>query len=120
MPYNVETGRFEEYCAELSEFIPGRMGVFQEVTIPKGVLVYSTKPGPPKPSGRTYKVKLHSFAPGMATHTYYCETVGVGKNPRVCWVGTGSYWHEVDVNDIPEIRAWAAAKYGSPPPTSDP
>ncbi len=24
--------------------------------------------------------------------------------PQVCWAGEGSYWHDVDINDVPEAQ----------------
>lgn len=81
----------------------------QTVTIRKGVMVQSTKPGRTKPAGRTYTVIVDHVLEGASDTRY--EQAGDLKiteiripkhNPQVRWVGTGGYWHSADINDIPE------------------
>jgi hypothetical protein len=84
--------------------LPIRRGQF--VTIRKGVtvkvlrLVDGAYRLVPKTAGRTYKVKVHHVINGGRTY-YSGEPVLV--NPSVCWAGSGGLWHEVDINDVPEI-----------------
>lgn len=43
----------------------------QEVTIPKGTMVKNLKTGETKPTGRTYKVKIHDAHPLIPAYLYY-------------------------------------------------
>lgn len=84
------------------------------VTIPKGTMVCSTKPGANKPASRTYTVKVFRMSTGASDTKHeviypedgskpFTKTVTVPfENPKVVWVGSGGYWHEADINDIPE------------------
>ncbi len=73
--------------------LPLRPGMI--VTIPKGTLVV-TRNQPPRPAGKTYKVKINHLMCGSSHVTV--------TNPRVVWAGTGGYWSEVDLNDVPEAQ----------------
>jgi hypothetical protein len=83
------------------------------VTVKKGTLVYHR--GQWKPAGRTYKVKIHHFSAiwvhSASRVTPYPETWpnisavdhGIGVLcPAVCFPGSGGYWSDVNLNDIPE------------------
>ena len=73
-----------------------------QVTIKKGVTIYTTMPGQKqKKAGRTYKIYVHHI--GMGSRPGGLAPNGVA--PRVVWPGEGGYWHEVDLNDIPEALA---------------
>jgi hypothetical protein len=76
------------------------------VTIKKGVKIRHR--GEIKTAGRTYKVVIHHILNGI-THAdgdrEYARRHGrtaTDQNPTVCFAGTGGYWSEVDINDIPE------------------
>jgi hypothetical protein len=92
-----EKRKFEGYC----ENLPIKKGM--EVTILKGTMVYSTGHDP-KPAGRTYKVKVHHTICGSNQYLGYHNEVIPPRNPRVCWAGSGNYWTEVDINDVPEAQ----------------
>jgi hypothetical protein len=74
------------------------------VTIPKGTMIRSTS-GVKKPAGRTYRITVHHVMNGA---NLYVEGNGFREDcqpimaPTVVWVGTGGYWTEADINDIPE------------------
>lgn len=81
------------------------------VTICKGVLVRTTRPsrrphggGHPyvrETAGRTYKIVVDHVLNGTSGE-------GVASiNPSVRWPGSGGYWCEVDINDIPEAQKLA-------------
>lgn len=87
-----------------TEDLPIRPG--QIVTIPKGAMVRCMN-GVTKPAGRTYKVRVHHIMNG--TNLYiegsgFREEVRQITTPTVVWPGTGGYWTEVDINDIPEAQ----------------
>lgn len=83
----------------------------QMVTIKKGTMI-KTVGRPAKPAGKTYKITIHHFLPGITrpeTKIDYdvkppkANRVLVHEsNPMVVWPGPGGYWSEVDINDIPE------------------
>lgn len=82
----------------------------QTVTIPKGTTLQSTHPQMrTKVAGRTYKIVVDHVLPGITFTEFHCnrrleETSGPKKNPSVRWAGTGGYWFEVDINDVPEVN----------------
>jgi hypothetical protein len=84
--------KFEGYIPDHE--LPIKRG--DTVTIPKGTLVKNVRTGVTI-AGRTYKVKVDHFISGM-THDQ------VKIPPKVCWAGSGGYWSEVDINDIPEAN----------------
>lgn len=73
------------------------------VTIRKGTVIHTTDAKHrTKVATRTYKVKIDHILPGVMRHiNYHQETVDF-QNPTVRWVGTGGFWYEVDINDVPE------------------
>ncbi len=80
------------------------------VTILKGTTIRTTMPRPEdkvKVAGRTYKVEVHHILNGMNKpegHKDHNRAYPV-RPPSVRWPGTGGYWFEVDINDIPEAAA---------------
>ena len=94
--------KFIGYCEKL----PIMSG--DKVTIKKRVIVRSR--GENKPAGRTFTVQVHHVLNGYkpdAAEIAYQERHGntaVGWNPKVVWPGSGGYWCEVDMNDIPEAQ----------------
>jgi len=98
-----DTMKFVGYVVKL----PIQSG--DEITIRKGALVWSR--GEVKPAGRTFKVKVHHVLNGYgydAAEQAYQERHGrepaKAVNPKVVWAGSGGYWCEVDMNDIPEAQ----------------
>lgn len=87
------------YCGYVEkQDLPIRPGM--TVVIPKGVQVRSTGPGGTKLSGTSRRVKVHHVANGSVAHrTYHGEFVRP-VNPSVVWAGSGSYWHEADINSV--------------------
>lgn len=94
--------KFEGYVEKL----PIRSG--DKITIKKGTMVRCN--GVTKPAGKTYKVSVHHVLNGYkpdAAEIAYQERHGnmvVGWNPKAVWPGSGGYWSEVDMNDIPEAQ----------------
>lgn len=92
------------------------------VTILKGTKIRTTSPGITTPyltktAGRTYKVKVDHVLNGMnhpVGHPRHTKGYEV-HNPSVRWPGTGGYWHEVDINDIPEAQAAINARIETSP-----
>ncbi len=81
--------------------LPVKRGDF--VTILKGTPVrtgFSKKNW--KPAGRTYKVKIDHILPGCTTRPYSSEEPVHEFGPSIRWAGSGGYWYEADINDIPE------------------
>ncbi len=77
----------------------------QVVTIRKGTLVRCN--GVTKPAGRTYKVIVRSLGCGcniFVEGNAFREQVRPMTSPTVIWAGTGGYWAEADINDIPEAQ----------------
>jgi len=78
------------------------------VTIRKGVTVHTTRPAKNRKgyvrhtAGRTYKIVVDHVLNG----THHIEDEW-HTNPSVRWPGTGGYWCEVDINDIPEVQKLA-------------
>jgi hypothetical protein len=82
------------------------------VTVKKGTLIFHR--GQWKPAGRTYKVKIHHFSAiwtaSASRVTPYPESwppVSAGSDngvlcPAICFPGSGGYWSDVNLNDIPE------------------
>jgi len=78
------------------------------VTIPKGTQIRTTHPeGRIRVASRTYKVKVNHLLPGSCmwdnSNAFRSEIVPM-TNPSVVWAGTGGYWMEVDMNDVPEAQ----------------
>ena len=96
-----KTPKFVGYC----EILPIKRG--DTVTITKGVMVKHTGQGyPTKPAGRTFKVKVHHLLNGsnlMVTGRHEHEERPASP-PVVRWAGSGGYWREVDINEIPEAQ----------------
>ena len=85
----------------------GPFKVGDTVEIPKGTKFHSTRIGN-SVTKRTMKFKINQFICGS---THYCgigdrdDPVAPGtckykSNPTVTWVGSGSYWHRCDINDV--------------------
>jgi len=75
------------------------------VTIPKGTTIRSTSSRGTFVAGRTYKVKVHSVDNGSVAYLEYGQnTVRRPTPPEVRWVGTGGYWCQASLIDIPEAR----------------
>jgi len=80
-----------------------------EITIPKGAVIFHR--GETSPVKRTFRVKVHhvlnGYTPDAAEVAYQARhgRTNTGFNPRAIWVGTGGYWSEIDMNDIPEVQA---------------
>lgn len=95
----MSTAKFQGYCDKL----PVADG--DVVTILKGTRIKTTHPSKKeKVANRTYKVKVHHVLPGMDAHLSYRKETVSAVNPSVRWAGEGGYWHEVDINDVPEAR----------------
>jgi hypothetical protein len=105
----MSTNRFEGYHDERN--LPVKKG--DTVTIVKGTTIRTTMPKVgggyvTKTAGRTYKVKVDHVLPGRTLDkdawqvTRHGETPGPRENPSVRWPGTGGYWFEVEINNIPE------------------
>jgi len=92
--------RFEGYVPDKE--LPVKAGDL--VTIPKGTAIRTTRPTKDrtgyirKVAGRTYQVRVHHVLNG----THHSEDEWC-TNPSVRWPGSGGYWYEVDVNDVPEV-----------------
>jgi hypothetical protein len=93
--------KFVGYC----KVLPIKNG--DVVTIRKGTLVWHR--GEKNPAGRTFKVKVDHILSGVTLtdgDRAYNERhgrSGSDVNPRVVWAGSGGYWSEADINDIPEV-----------------
>jgi mannose-6-phosphate isomerase-like protein (cupin superfamily) len=83
------------------------------VTVPKGAPVRTTDPhGKSRVVRRTHKVKVVTVSPGADyvqlrpghPDANERDEVHVVVNPSVTWAGSGGYWHEVDINLIPEAN----------------
>jgi hypothetical protein len=87
------------------------------VTIPRGTKIRTTRPGAAnkvKTAGRTYRVKVDHVLTGRTVSVHVAradrgETPGPKEPPSIRWAGTGGYWFEVDINDVPEVQAAIAA-----------
>jgi hypothetical protein len=103
----MNTKRFEGYHEDHE--IPVKKG--DRVTIRKGTMIRTRSPAitggyKSKVTGRTYKVTVDHVLNGMN------KPVGDERHnpsyavqpPSVRWPGTGGYWFEVDINDIPEAQ----------------
>ncbi len=100
--------RFEGYHEERD--LPVKRGDL--VTIPKGTRIRTTMPAKDKAgyqtkiAGRTYQVKVNHILNGVTLTEEFARshgvTAGPTRNPSVRWPGSGGYWFEVDINDIPE------------------
>lgn len=82
------------------EVLPIRPG--QKVTIKKGTIVRSLGPAGIHPAARTYTVVAHSVDNGVHRHRNYHNELVDTVNPKIVWVGSGGYWCDVDINDVPE------------------
>ena len=80
------------------------------VTILRGTLIRTTMPraeDKTRVARRTYKVKINHLLNGTTITPLTRrpdEQLGPRTNPSVRWPGTGGYWFEVDINDIPEAQ----------------
>jgi hypothetical protein len=96
-----EAGRtpaFIGYCPD--DLLPIKRG--QTVTIPKGVTI--TYRGEKKVNERTRKVKVDHLLNGTNFHGNHRGDAVPPTSPSVRWPGSGGYWSEVDINDVPEAR----------------
>lgn len=73
----------------------------QEVTIPKGALIMHR--GKTTLNARTRKVKVHHTISGANFYRDHHNTLHTITTPKIVWPGSGGYWSEVDMNEIPEI-----------------
>lgn len=88
-------GQFEESELPIK---PGMM-----ITIRKGTVIQTTDAKQrEKIATKTYKVRVHHILVGVTRHLNYHREVVDFQNPRIRWVGTGGYWYDADINDIPE------------------
>ena len=100
------TKRFEGYYADHE--LPLKDG--DVVTILKGTRIRTTMPRAEdkvRYAKRTYKVRINHLLNGTTITSLTRrpgEQLGPRTNPSVRWGGTGSYWFEVDINDIPEAQ----------------
>jgi hypothetical protein len=95
----IEPKRFMGYHRD--DELPIKQG--SVVTIKKGTLVRCN--GVVKPAGRTYKVIVRSLGCGsnlLIEGSAFREQSHPLTCPTVMWSGTGGYWAEADINDIPE------------------
>lgn len=82
----------------------------QVVTIPKGTVIHGRVNGrQAKVAKRTYKVTVDHVFNGCTAYAEYHPASGSDgvvrpTNPKIVWSGAGNYWHEADVNDIPECN----------------
>lgn len=82
---------YKGYCKTL----PIKQG--DTITIPKGIAVHSTHPHRKNyATKRAMKVVVNHILPGSDAYGEYEAT-----NPKIVWAGTGGYWCEVDINDLP-------------------
>lgn len=87
--------------------MPLKMG--QTITIPKGTVVHHR--GTSERSKRDRKIKIHHFISGSNFHLNHAGELQKATTPKVCWPGSGGYWSEVDLNDIPEaVEAFRMAQ----------
>lgn len=99
--------RFEGYHDENE--LPVKKG--DTVTIVKGTTIRTMLPSmnggyKTKVAGRTYKVKVDHILNGMnrpVGQKNHNASYPV-QSPSVRWPGTGGYWFQVDLNDIPEAQ----------------
>ena len=83
------------------------------VTIRKGTKIRTTMPRPEdrfRIAKRTYKVRVDHVLNGMnrpVGHPGHQPSYPV-NSPAVRWPGSGGYWFEADVNDIPEAQGPAS------------
>jgi hypothetical protein len=98
------TQKFIGYHAD--ESLPIKRG--DVVTILKGTVIRTPHLAvKERVAGRTYKVRVHHVLNGVTISQHACsrgETPGPKRNPSVVWAGTGGYWCEVDINDVPETN----------------
>lgn len=88
-----------KYCGPINiEDLPIRKGM--KVTIPIGVRVRSTGPKRIKIAGSTRQVKVHHIGNGTPAYVSWDGEFIRPVNPSVVWVGSGSYWHEADLNEV--------------------
>ena len=79
------------------------------VTILKGTTIHTTMPRPEdrtRVARKTYKIRVDHVLNGTSD-TRLVDGVCVAtptSSPSVRWPGVGGYWHEVDINDIPEAQ----------------
>jgi len=98
--------RFEGFHEEST--LPVRRGDL--ITIKKGTTIHTTMPrieDRTRIAGRTYKVRIDHILNGITITEFACssgETPGHKRAPSVRWPGTGGYWFEADINDIPEAQ----------------
>lgn len=69
-----------------------------KVRIPKGTVIVGTFPESIKEAQRTYVVTLKAFDKGWPE-----SHMADGREDRVCWAGTGGYWHYAAASDVEEI-----------------
>jgi hypothetical protein len=82
------------------------------VTILKGTKIKTTCPRPEdkhKVAKRTYKIKVDHILNGTTITQLnrgrdFDLPLGPLTNPTVRWGGTGGYWYEVEMNDLPEAQ----------------
>lgn len=70
-----------------------------EVTIARGAIVHSTKPGTPRTGvelQRRLRIKVHSFFRGSVAHHDDMRVV----QGEVRWAGAGGYWRWTDINNV--------------------
>lgn len=66
-----------------------------QVRIPEGTVIWGTFKEGIKEAGHTYTVSIMSEEPG-----YPASAWGPGREPAVCWVGSGGYRHYARIEDV--------------------
>lgn len=96
--------------------LPYRAG--STIQIPAGINIHTTRPAPNRElvARRNRSIRIHHFRSGRSVTKSYLDYYhgnhfGVSRNalgeplyavenPEICWVGTGGYWHWVDLNRV--------------------
>ena len=71
------------------------------IKVLKGSHIHGTFPGHEKVAKRSYTVTV--FGADVGWNTISPHRDDVGRAPKVCWAGTGGYWHYTDADNV-EVR----------------
>jgi len=84
--------KYEGYFPK--EELPIKPG--DKVIIPMGIKIKSLHPKKKEyVSRRKQTIEVNHILSGVTTGNL------PKSNPKVCWAGSGGYWCEVDINDLP-------------------
>ena len=111
--------RFEGYHEDheipikKGDIVTIKKGTTIRTTMPTTVTIAGQKQGAykVKVAGRTYKVRVDHVLNGVTIRQSasqggrILDSSSFERAPSVRWAGTGGYWFEVDLNDIPEALA---------------